>query len=76
MRLSRGEEAAVVAALYAYRSETQHYLRGYGAETGHDECCPTAKAREVRRAQERAALQQRLREIDGALQALDPEAFT
>lgn len=73
LALSETERGAAVAALWAYRSETQHYLRGYGQPGGsHDDCCAVARAREARRAVEREALNQRLRDIDGALQALDP----
>lgn len=72
--LSENEWRAVVAALYAYRSETAHYLRGYSQpDTAHDDCCPTARARVARRATERESLSQRLRDIDGALMTLDPE---
>jgi hypothetical protein len=74
--LADGERQAAVAALWAYRSETQHYLRSYdGPIAGHDDCCPVARARAARRAEEHEALLQRLREIDGALQTLDPEAL-
>lgn len=73
--LSSAEQAATVEALWAYRSETTHYLRGYESTAGHDDCCPTAIARAARRADEREALNQRLRDIDGALMALDPEGM-
>lgn len=69
--LNDGELAATVAALHAYRSETQHYLRSYGPDTTHDDCCPKAQAREALRVERRAALEKRLREIDGALVELD-----
>ena len=72
--LTPQERQAAVAALWAYRSETQHYLRGYGdSDSGHAECCEVAKARAVRRAEERASLTERLRDIDRALQSLDPD---
>ena len=73
VKLSDGELQATVAALWAYRSETQHYLRGYIAHDGtHSECCAIAQERDRRRATERDSLNQRLRDIDGAIQALDP----
>lgn len=73
-KLTEPEQQAAVAALWAYRFETEHYLRSYGPDTGHDDCCPTARARETMRIERREALQQRLRDIDGALQTLDPES--
>jgi hypothetical protein len=72
--LTPDETAAAVAALYAYRSETTHYLSGYERDSsGHDDCCPTARAFAARRAAERAALNDRLRVIDSALMTLDPD---
>jgi hypothetical protein len=74
--LSADETSAAVAALYAYRAETTHYLRGYehGA-SGHDDCCPVARALSERRRTERDALNARLRVIDSALMTLDPDSF-
>ena len=75
VKLSDAERDAVVAALWAARSETQHYLRSYdSADRAHSDCCDVARARAVRREEERESLNQRLRDIDGAIQALDLEA--
>lgn len=74
MTLSAGEQAAAVAALWAYRAETKHYLWGYDQpDLTHEDCCAVARARAARRREERDSLTARLQDIDGALAALDPD---
>lgn len=72
VQFSDEEAAAAGAALYTYRSETQHYLRGYGhAISGHSDCCKVAKVQARIRDEQRTALNKRLREIDGAIRSLE-----
>lgn len=71
--LSADELSATVAALHDYRSQTTHYLRGYGdVDNTHDECCATARARATLRREGRDALNRQLRHIDSALLTLEP----
>lgn len=72
--MNEAERQAAVAALYAYREETISYLRHYDQpDLTHEDCCAVARARAVRRREERDSLNDRLRTIDGALMALNPD---
>lgn len=73
-KLADDELAATVAALHAYRFETQSYIRSSEPSPGnHDDCCPTARQRDAMMRERHEALKTRLREIDGALLELDPQ---
>lgn len=72
VELTDVEVEAALSALYAYRSETEHYLRSYTTPSaGHDECCETARVRAKMREEQQRDLTERQRRIDGAIQTLE-----
>jgi hypothetical protein len=68
--MSEDERRTIVTALHAYGVETDTYLRSFGPLRGHDDCCPTARARNRELERQRDGLKTRRAWIDSALATL------
>lgn len=73
MELTAEQRAVTVSALWDLLVETRQYLRSTGPRSpGHDDCCPTARARSAHLDEQHAALQDRERHVLAALDQFDP----